>query len=242
MFAFKLYVPHLHPRERDAFICSQRRHDGNSDFLPLNSLDDARALSDSYDKEKLSDGTNAHPTTGQNPDASPSSAPEGAYLPAIDSEAWVRLTKCDGIQLTPTMQLPRSLVAGQPISYSETNQPLYLGSAITTNSLQPCFVDPSQDPPASWYPLGSERIAHYGRYILFPFNPDTMQWADRQLVGSWCGELQSPDHLRPIITGYDSEGGELYHALGEMEGSRPSIGWATKKQVRTSIGITDAQS
>ncbi|KAI0367790.1 hypothetical protein BV20DRAFT_1037508 [Pilatotrama ljubarskyi] len=101
--------------------------------------------------------------------------------------------------------------AGQPAAYdADGRTPVYLGSALFGNSVHPCKIVPSFNPPAR-VAYGGQELEHRGRYDLLPFDPNTMEW-----VPTSHGQI--PHGRRPIEGGYEENGGKLYHALATIHG------------------------
>ena len=114
------------------------------------------------------------------------------------------------IPLGAKAEFPPSYQVGSPACMDADGvSPVFVGSAIFDDSVHPCKIAPSVNPPCR-VPYGGTEFEHKGRYDLLPITPD-MEW-----VPTKDGEV--PSGRRPIEGGYESNGGKLYHALGNING------------------------
>lgn len=114
------------------------------------------------------------------------------------------------IPLGPNVQLPALDRLGRPPAVDfDGSTPIFIGSAIFPNSVHPCRIVLSLNPPCRVLFGGSE-VEHHGRYDLLPVTQQ-MEW-----VPAENGEI-SPGR-RPVEGGYESNGDKLYHALGLIQG------------------------
>ncbi|EPQ54075.1 hypothetical protein GLOTRDRAFT_77982 [Gloeophyllum trabeum ATCC 11539] len=115
------------------------------------------------------------------------------------------------LPLTTTSAFPPLEQAGRPPCFDADGQsPVFLGSALFPNSVHPCKIVPSLNPPCR-VPYGGGEHEHNGRYDLLPFTPETMEW-----VPTSHGRI--PDGRRPVEGGYEEHGAKLYHALAQVSG------------------------
>ena len=113
------------------------------------------------------------------------------------------------ISLGPNVQFPALDQLGVPPAFDlDGSTPIFIGSAIFPNSVHPCRIIPSLNPPCRVLSGGGE-LEHHGRYDLLPITQD-MEW-----VPTKHGEM--PPGRRPVEAGYESSGEKLYHALGLVE-------------------------
>lgn len=115
------------------------------------------------------------------------------------------------IPLDPNTPFPSPDQLGRPptTDFSGSTGPVFIGSAIFPDSVQPCKITPSLHPPCRVAHNGSE-FEHHGRFDLLPITKD-MEW-----VPTRNGQI--PPGRRPVEGGYESGGGKLYHALGSIQG------------------------
>jgi hypothetical protein len=114
------------------------------------------------------------------------------------------------IPLDPNAQFPAPDLLGRPPATDfDGSTPVFVGSAIFPDSVQPCKIIPSLHPPCRVSSGGTE-LEYHGRFDLLPVTPD-MEW-----VPTSRGQI--PPGRRPIEGGYESSGGKLYHALGSIQG------------------------
>lgn len=112
---------------------------------------------------------------------------------------------------TASSFFPSNDQLGPQVSYDADGvSPVFLGSAIMSNSVHPCKIGPHLS-PAAHVPYGGAEYLHHGRYDLLPFVPQQMEW-----VHTSHGRI--PAGRRPIEGGYEEHGGKLYHALGTVAG------------------------
>lgn len=115
------------------------------------------------------------------------------------------------VPLSPNDHFPTPDRLGQPpATESGGSIPVYIGSAIFPDSVHPCRIVPSLNPPCRVLYGGGE-VEHHGRYDLLPITQD-MEWVPTKL-----GEL--PPGRRPVEGGYETNGNKLYHALGPVKGT-----------------------
>ena len=114
------------------------------------------------------------------------------------------------IPLDPNAQFPSPDQLGRPPATDfDGLAPVFIGSAIFPDSVQPCKIVPSLHPPC-YVSYGGSEVAHHGRYDLLPITQD-MEW-----VPTRNGQI--PPGRRPVEGGYESNGGKLHHALGLIQG------------------------
>ena len=114
------------------------------------------------------------------------------------------------LPLDPNAPFPGVDQLGQPPAVDfDGLTPVYIGSAIFPNSVQPCRIIPTPHPVCRVL-YGSSEVDHHGRYDLLPITPD-MEW-----VQASHGEI--PPGRRPVDGGYESNGAKLYHSLGYIQG------------------------
>lgn len=115
------------------------------------------------------------------------------------------------VPLSPNDHFPTPDRLGPPpATDSGGSIPVYIGSAIFPDSVHPCRIVPSLNPPCRIL-YGRGEVGHHGRYDLLPVTQD-MEWVPAKL-----GEL--PPGRRPVEGGYESNGDKLYHALGSVQGA-----------------------
>ncbi|KAG6820941.1 hypothetical protein H0H93_009177 [Arthromyces matolae] len=114
------------------------------------------------------------------------------------------------VPLTTTSPFPDAAVAGPVVTYDHSGYPLFVGSALFDNSVQPCKIG-SHLQPFAFVAFGGAERPHHGRFDLLPFNPQTMEWV-RTSYG------QVPPGRRPIEGGYEDHGAKLYHGLALVNG------------------------
>ncbi|KDQ57159.1 hypothetical protein JAAARDRAFT_131487 [Jaapia argillacea MUCL 33604] len=115
------------------------------------------------------------------------------------------------VKLTTTEPFPSPAQAGPPVCFDADGQsPVFIGSAFVNNAVHPCKIAPHLSPPCR-IPYGGAEYEHHGRYDLLPFVPGTMEW-----VRASGGEI--PPGRRPVEGGYEDNGAQLYHALGNVNG------------------------
>ena len=109
------------------------------------------------------------------------------------------------IPLGPNVQFPAPDQLGQPLVIDlDSLIPSFIGSAIFPNSVHPCRIVPSLNPPCRVL-FGGGEIEHHGRYDLL------LVTQDMECVPTENGEI--PPGRRPVEGGYESNGNKLYHAL-----------------------------
>ena len=114
------------------------------------------------------------------------------------------------IPLGPNDEFPPPDRLGQPPLFDfDGTTPIFIGSAIFPNSVHPCRILPSLNPPCRVLFSGGE-TEHHGRYDLLPVSQH-MEW-----VPTKNGQI--PPGRCPIEGGYESNGDKLYHALGFFQG------------------------
>lgn len=116
------------------------------------------------------------------------------------------------IALNTSSPFPDLTYTKEPPCHDDALTPIFLGSAIFNNSVHPCKIGPSLDPPCR-VPYGGSEVKHYGRYDLLPFDKETMEWVPTSL-----GRI--PTHRRPVQGGYEENGANLYHAMATVRLSR----------------------
>lgn len=104
-----------------------------------------------------------------------------------------------------------SLAGGIPGYDTDGRSPLYFGSAILPNSVQPCKIAASHD--TCYISQDGKEVAHQGRYDLLVFDYNAME-----LVKTSHGYI--PSGRRPVEGGYGEDGGKLYHAVAVVQGAR----------------------
>jgi hypothetical protein len=106
------------------------------------------------------------------------------------------------VSLATDRPLPANLQdVGQPPFHDEDGvSPIYIGSSLTQNSIQPCTIGPHLRP-----------YGHSGRYNLLPFRPHEMEWVQ-------TSHGQIPYGRRPIEGGHEEKGAKLYHAAALING------------------------
>ena len=115
------------------------------------------------------------------------------------------------IPLDPNSQFPSPDLLGRPptTDFNGSTGPVFIGSAIFPDSVQPCKIVPSLQPSCR-VPYGGSEVAHHGRYDLLPITQD-MEWVPAK-------NGQTPPGRRPVEGGYESNASKLYHALGSIQG------------------------
>ena len=118
------------------------------------------------------------------------------------------------VALDASSEFPPPYRAGEPPCFdADEKSPVYLGSAIMTDhSVHPCKIAPELHPVCR-VPYGGVELAHYGRYDLLPFDPETMEW-----VTTSRGRI--PYGREPVQGGMEDNGSSLYHAIGVVDGVR----------------------
>ncbi|KAG8832883.1 hypothetical protein FRC17_000453 [Serendipita sp. 399] len=86
----------------------------------------------------------------------------------------------------------------------------YLGSAIYNGGVHPCKIVPNYPPPCH-VPYGDKEIEHTGRYMLLPFDSDTMEWV-------FTSKGHIPEGRVPVEGGHEEGYGDLYHAAAYHDG------------------------
>ncbi|KAG6332259.1 hypothetical protein ID866_6830 [Astraeus odoratus] len=117
------------------------------------------------------------------------------------------------VALDASATFPEHLAGKAPCFDADGFSPVFIGSAILEdNSVHPCKVAPRLIPVCR-VPYAGVELAHYGRYDVLPFDPDTMEWvpASRGRVPHGCN---------PVPGGYEENGSQLYHAIGVVDGVR----------------------
>jgi len=144
---------------------------------------------------------------GSSPPAAAPSAPPPGYtgLPSTAPPSGYRVPL---VTNEPFPSNPQEV--GPPVTQDADGSPIFLGSAIFENTVQPCKIGPHLSPPAQVAYGGSE-IGHQGRYDLLPFLPNEMEW-----VPTSQGRI--PPGRRPVEGGYEENGAKLYHALAHVNG------------------------
>ncbi|KAF8190555.1 hypothetical protein BJ912DRAFT_965515, partial [Pholiota molesta] len=89
-----------------------------------------------------------------------------------------------------------------PFHDADGSSPIYIGSVLMQDSIQPCTIGPDLRP-----------YGYHGRYDLLPFRPHEMEW-----VPTSHGRI--PYGRRPIDGGYEEKGAKLYHAAAHFNGLR----------------------
>ncbi|KAI4520695.1 hypothetical protein K525DRAFT_248388 [Schizophyllum commune Loenen D] len=111
---------------------------------------------------------------------------------------------------------------GAPVCYDLDGSPVYIGSALLKDSVQPCKIMAQMQTILlidililryASVPYGGTELLHTGRYELLPFLPMQMEW-----VKTSNGRV--PEGKKAVDGGYESSGHKLYHALGMINGVR----------------------
>ncbi|KAJ8072526.1 hypothetical protein PM082_016085 [Marasmius tenuissimus] len=116
------------------------------------------------------------------------------------------------IPLTTTSTFPPPDQTGHPPLQDLDGSPVFIGSALLENSVQPCKIAPALSPPCM-VPYGGQELNHHGRYDLLPFDSNTMEF-----VSTSHGRI--PSGRRPVEGGYEENGAKLYHAVAVVQGLR----------------------
>ena len=116
------------------------------------------------------------------------------------------------LPLTTAAAFPDPQTVGQPPCYDLDGSPVYIGSALFSNSVHPCKIGRHLQPHAS-VPYGGKEQGHHGRYDLLPYKPDQMEF-----VLTSYGRI--PPGRRPVEGGYEDHGAKLYHAVAWVNGIR----------------------
>jgi len=139
-------------------------------------------------------------------------------------------------QTDTQVEFPSTDITGPAPFRDWGGEGVWIGSAISAESVQPCKLAPHLQ-PVPRVPYGGIEHGHQGRYDLLPITDDH-EW-----VPASHGRI--PTGRRPVDGGYEKGGERLFHAVAVVQGvsvpgkTAPHLGQANVPFGGSEIGIQE---
>lgn len=139
-------------------------------------------------------------------------------------------------QTTTNLEFPSIDITGPAPFRDFGGEGVWVGSAVSNDSVHPCKIAPHLQ-PAARVPYGGVEYGHEGRYDLLPITEDH-EW-----VPTSHGRI--PSGRRPVDGGYEQSGERLFHAVAVVQDvsvpgkTAPHLGQANVAFGNQEIGVEE---